>query len=598
MKRTTILILAILLCGFALWKCSTKKTGTSLAVTLPQDVLDSCTVSQSTFNTWFASSPASVNGLVTPANSVLFPHSDNCDFYQWAERMFLWVTSPINGGTVLNSPTFYNVTPPDSAGNRQLLPQTLGAPVRMTSHLVKLGPSRLPVIVDKNGNFFEVEKSAPNAKDFVKDESGKTVEVGSIVATGKTFSFVDKAGKAIAHPHAIIQHKNKPGHFVHQFVTGDKAVFLDGDGNVVDSEEGQATGDALMAQNGSVVYYLTLVNDVYAEYLNMVKTVNPAMRDSFPTTAADRHAIVAYAKANNVNLADSNALAMEIKSSWIEASKLGADTVNYVLMTAVIPTYDTTSNKIWKPNGEKTVRMAMVGMHIVGSVATHPEMIWATFEHQNNTPNAAYSYINTKGATVGVKQDSGSNWLFSANASALNPNFSHITTNDPKIKNGPNTDTLFGHHLFNISPSNTLRTMPWGSQSDANAPSNPQDTTSARSNSEILSINNAIRSMLAGDIRANYLFIGAVWTPNGSAPTGTGYTGTHGAPAAPGETIGASVLANSTMETYFQSKKHSCFTCHSANVTPDILPDTISHVFSAIQTFAQESKGKAAPKKK
>jgi hypothetical protein len=49
------------------------------------------------------------------------------------------------------------------------------------------------------------------------------------------------------------------------------------------------------------------------------------------------------------------------------------------------------------PNGQKTVNLAMVGMHVVGSTKGHPEMIWATFEHIGNAPNDDYS-IETQSA--------------------------------------------------------------------------------------------------------------------------------------------------------------------------------------------------------
>jgi hypothetical protein len=593
MKKTTSIIALMLLLCFTLWKCSSPRSAAK--ADLPQDVLASCTLSADTFKTWFANGQVTANGLVTPANSVKFPHQKNCDFYQWSERMFLWITSPQKGGLVLTSPEFYNVTPPDSAGNRTLIPHTTGSAIRMTGSISKFGPNRLPVVKDKKGKFYEVEKSQPNTKESVQDASGKLVEVDHLVPTANTFAFVDKAGKTIAHPHAVIQHKKNQLHFVRRFIVGKKTVFLDVAGNVVDSEEGQATGDALMAQNGSLVYYLTLVNDVYAQYLNLAKN-DPAMRKKFPTTALERDIIYAYALLHHVVLPHPNALAMELKSSWVEASTL-PDSSNYVLMTATIPTYDTTALK-WTPTGEKTVRMALVGIHIAGSVAGHPEMIWSTFEHKNNAPNAAYAYLNTKKDTVRVPQETGTGWLFTANAADATPNVSHIVCYDTLNVNNKfgSTDTLFSNNGFPISASNTLRTMPWGSPSAAGAYSNPQDTTAAASNSEILSINNTIHSLLApGDIRKNYLLIGAVWTPNGSAPSGFGYSGVDTA----GITIGTSVLANSTMETYFQSPTQSCFTCHSNNPgTPTLSPDTLSHVFTAIQTFEAVLNTKPKAKKK
>ncbi|WP_295654640.1 hypothetical protein [uncultured Mucilaginibacter sp.] len=594
MKRTTGIIAFMLLMGFVLWKCSTHRSAIQGA--LPPDVCPTCVVAADTFKHWFVGDSVKLNGTVTPANSVAFQHKNNCQFYQWSERMFLWATSPTKNGPVLASSEFFNVTPPDSAGNRMLIPHVAGYPIRMTGHIAKFGPNRLPIVVDKKGKFFEVEKPTPGAKTVVKDASGATVEVDHVIVAAHNFSFIDKTGKAIVHPQALIQHKRNASHFVQKFMVGKKAVFLDGAGNVVDSEEGQATGDALRAQNGSLVYYLTLVNDVYAEYLNLAKTFAPAMRKRFPTTATELHAIVVYAKAHNRQLPDSNALAMEIKSSWVEASSLGADSSNYVLMTATIPTYDTTKNTIWLPKSEKTVRMALVGMHIAGSVAGHPEMVWSTFEHKMNTPNAPFSYLNSKKDTVNVPQDGGTGWLFTANAADTAFNVSHITTNDPSVQNGPNTDTLFAQPNFTISASNTLRTMPWGSPSPAKAYSNPQDTTSVASNTEILSINTSITGMLApGDIRANYLLIGATWTPNGSAPSGNSYSGVDTA----GVSIGTSVLANSTMETYFQSPSQSCFTCHSNNPgTPTLSPDTISHVFTNIQIFPPVFTGVAGKGKK
>ena len=54
-------------------------------------------------------------------------------------------------------------------------------------------------------------------------------------------------------------------------------------GAVVQPEEGQAGGGALMAQNGSLVFYLLQVNDVWAYF-------NTGMKDNNITNPdADRH---------------------------------------------------------------------------------------------------------------------------------------------------------------------------------------------------------------------------------------------------------------------------------------------------------------------
>lgn len=83
---------------------------------LPSDVLQSCVVDASSFESWFKTNSVSKNGIVTPANSVTFKHLNNCDFYKWSERMFLWMTSPVkqgdySNGTVIETPAFYTVSP-------------------------------------------------------------------------------------------------------------------------------------------------------------------------------------------------------------------------------------------------------------------------------------------------------------------------------------------------------------------------------------------------------------------------------------------------------------------------------------------------------
>ncbi|WP_118973290.1 hypothetical protein [Taibaiella koreensis] len=596
MYNITKTTFSLLVSGVLLWGCGNEPhsgkeaVSTGGAIGLPQDVKASCVVTADSFNAWFASGNATANGLVTPANSVAFPHQDNCDFYQWANRMFLWITSPSSGiygqaNTILESPTFFSVSPPDSTGHRVLIPHAANTLLRMSGGLQKNGPNRLPVIRSRNGGLYEIEnaRSLPG-KMLVKGAANNPVEVDHVErdASGKVV-FLDKAGKPIEHPRAIIQHKAKRDHIVHRFAVGKGFVFLDQEGNIIESEEGQATGDALMAKNGSLVYYLSFVNDVYAYYLTGVSNgqLNGAR---FPTTAGARDSICAFARANNVTLPDSNALAMELKTSWVEAAGL-SDADQYITVMATIPVYDTSSPGQWIPTGERTAKMALVGVHIVGSVAGHPEMVWATFEHKNNTPNAAYSYVDSTGNTKTVAQDQGTHWLFNTNAADTPYNVSHMSASG---------DTIRANAGFGISPSNTLRAMPWGSAMDSLT--NQQDLSSAASNSEILSINNVMQRLLVGnDIRKNYLFIGATWTFGGAAPNG----GTYGADTTVGVSIGTNVLANSTMETYLQTTSSSCFSCHSGFNGPSLLPGDLSHIFNHLKPLinAYDSRRKAPAKK-
>ena len=462
---------------------------------LPADVSVSCTVSPADFDKWFVSGKATENGVVSPANSVTFPHENNCSFYLWSQQMFLWLTSPLPGQgiTVMESPLFYSVSPANN-GKRILIPHSAGAKLRVSSTLVQSGPHR-------------------------------------------------------------------------------RTLMLDATGKIIDSEEGQATGDALMAQNGSLVYYITMVNDVYAFYLNGAKD-GKLNANQFPTTAGARDSICAYARTKGVTLPDSNALAMELKTSWVEASTL-SNAANYVTIEAVIPVYKKTATQwIPVPNRDTTVKLALVGMHVVGSLAGHPEMSWATFEHNKNTPNVAYPYLTSSNTVKTVPADAGTGWLFSNNPAYANPNVSHMKVNG---------DTINAVSGQTISASNTLRTKPWGFITGM-VP-NQQDTSVSAANSEIIAINNAVNMLLIGnDLRRNYNYLGATWTFGGNAPDGTTYSGPN---SSKGASIGASRLANSTMETYFQSGNllnTSCFSCHSGYPTPSLNPNDLSHVFKDIVT--------------
>jgi hypothetical protein len=316
---------------------------------------------------------------------------------------------------------------------------------------------------------------------------------------------------------------------------------LDLFGNFPETEQGQADGGVLMAQNGSLVYYALIVNNVMALYRTMLGTAVPS-GTRFPLTQADLNAITAFAAAHGQSpVVDSEALAIEIKTSWVEADGL-VDVNKFIQMRAIVPTYDKTNPNDWVPNGTKTVLLAMVGMHVVGSTKGHPEMLWGTFEHLSNDPVAQYTYLKTPSGTTTVPQNTAGNWVFCANG-ATGP------FNEMRMRmGGPNSDHIVPNAPFTISASNILRTMPWGLPG-----------SSSTGNAEVISLNGIVRSLLdPNDIRRNYLHEGTTWTIFGASPTG-------------GNQVGTNKLENSTLETFFQG--NNCFSCHFTNTT------SVSHIF-------------------
>lgn len=592
MKKLNIKITVALITGITLLFFACDKSKAAMSDYLPQDVKESCTISQTEFDSWFATGKVSENGLVKPANSVTFPHNNNCDFYKWSEQMFLWITSPVSGeygsgGTVMESPEFYTVTP-ENSGQRELIPHKKGSPLRMSSHITQNGPNRLPIIFDKKGQMYEVETLAEKTteKTLVLNSSGKSIELHNLKANATGgISFFDKAGNEIKKVKPIFRRKYSTKLILQEFKLGKKSVYLDSNGDIIDTETGQATGDALMAVNGSLVYYISMVNDVYGYFLTGAKD-GKLNGNQFPTTISDRDAIIAYAKAQGNTLKNPDALAIELKMSWVEAIDI-KDLSNYVTIEAFIPTYDKKDPEKWIPNGERRAKLALIGAHVVGSVAGHPEMIWATFEHLKNTPNASYTYINKDNEISTVKQDEGNDWLLSNDGKEKDTtkiNVSHMKLS----KSG---DTLKATPSYTISTSNTLRTKPWGVA--PNKVPNQEDKDASASNSEIISINNSVINKLLGkDVRKNYILIGATWTDGGNGPSIYSYPAKNKKDSL-NAAIGTSQLANSTMETYYQhgvkfDSIGSCFRCHSHN--KGLAPGNLSHVYEKIKPLVFKTK--------
>ncbi len=139
--------------------------------TIPSDAKandPSCTVTAAQFAGWFESGTPSLNGVVRPADSLNFSDQPNCPFYQWAEQMFLALTSPATdcGGTthIFDTPAFFDVSSPDASGNRVFITHTCSASGGVNRLLnlrsAQVGGRGLPVIFDKAGRMLEVELRA------------------------------------------------------------------------------------------------------------------------------------------------------------------------------------------------------------------------------------------------------------------------------------------------------------------------------------------------------------------------------------------------------------------------------------------------------
>jgi hypothetical protein len=574
-----------------------KWTGTAVeAQSIPPNPMSSCTVAPLLFASWFQSGIPALNGVVDPANSITFPNTPNCSFYQWSKQMFLWLTSPApkvygGGSFIFDSPSFYDVSPPDLGGVRTFVRHVPGIFAFSGVGAAKAGPNGLPILIDKNGTMIEVHPTplSRQGKPLVLNNAGQQVEVGGISVQSGRAIFLDPTGQPI--PGAVpILPQSDPSRGgglskqilnivpVQKFMMASTSaiasipVFVTATSTVVQTEEGQADGGALLSQSNSLIYYATVVNDVYAYFLTGTKNgaIPPpggiVANALFPTTSTELAPIVTLASAHGVTFPDPTALAVEIKTSWVEASTL-PNPGDYIKIMGTIPIYNTSSPTTWVQTGQKTVLLAMVGMHVVGSTAGHPEMVWATFEHFGNAPNAAYQYVSTMGL-LNVPQNTAGPWLFTVSGSGGPFNCMNQTAN-PVTSTFTNIVALSSPCApGTITPNNVIRMKAFGAA--FNQTPNPLDASTAASNSEIISVNNATQ-VPGPDLRNQYFMMGATWTIGGAAPTGM-FPG--------GNEVGTSRLSNTTMETFEQGSSNmatgsdtNCFTCHVSNKV------TVSHVF-------------------
>lgn len=302
------------------------------------------------------------------------------------------------------------------------------------------------------------------------------------------------------------------------------------------------------------------------------------LQNSFPTTLGQ---LTLVEQVTKKAFPDGIALAMEIKTSWVDASTL-TDATRHVTIQAMVPSYTKPTPPVvapetWTLNPVPEIKtLALVGIHVVGSVKGHPELVWATFEHVDNAPDKAYSYTTNAAPPVnqpGPYSATGS-WIFTetgfdgADLTAVAENQNVVSGN------------IVGNAPSLVSSADVVRLNPWG---DLPSTSTAAGGTARIANAtDLVSLNNSVMRALAkvGDVRANYFQVGAIWTQHGEIPV-------SGQPLPPFE--GSLNLAKVTMETYHQfdpqgSTTASCFGCHQyfplAGVTVAPGGTVVSHTFA------------------
>jgi hypothetical protein len=259
-----------------------------------------------------------------------------------------------------------------------------------------------------------------------------------------------------------------------------------------------------------------------------------------------------------------------IVGSWVEASTV-PNPGDYVQVDAIVPNFDKSNPNLWVlAPGEKHVKLVMVGVHVVGSTNGHGEMVWGTFEHLGNAPNAAYSYTAVGNVTHNVPQSMGGSWLFTAAGAVAPFNVTHAHWNEFASMQGP-AGSINGVPVgTSLTGTSVLRMNPWGV---------PGGNTAM--NTEVIGANaSVISQLIAGDVRRQYFQVGTTWTIGGQAPGNNNQVGTNR-------------LNNATIETFVQPSSSkplgdNCFSCHGSNSV------TVSHIFAALKPLSRGRAGRVS----
>ncbi|WP_210330696.1 mannan-binding lectin [Aliikangiella sp. G2MR2-5] len=274
-------------------------------------------------------------------------------------------------------------------------------------------------------------------------------------------------------------------------------------------------GATIYDQNGNVVYY-----DVrFSRNMCDVSSINQLT--NFPTGTT------------------------EIKTAWRVITS--AEASNYINMTANVGT-------------QKDVLLGLVGMHLAIATTDHPEFVWATYEHNNNSPDCA-------------KPGQSTGWLFASpqcTDALIKGDSLAIVQCQFNQADKQSASQITG------TPTEICREYPYGTAaSDPNAEENLGDVTS---------LNQHVRDNLKGDLAVlkNYFNVGDLWVSNIALSSDIS------------NQRGSLRLANTVAETTFQDVDiHSknfisnCFGCHnytgeSQNKNKNTTSGSLSHIFDDI----------------
>ena len=255
--------------------------------------------------------------------------------------------------------------------------------------------------------------------------------------------------------------------------------------------------------------------------------------------------------------------AFELKAAWILTSSLSSEQKQQFYRTQAVLK-------------GKPVEVALVGMHVVGRVINHPELIWATFEHKGAAPTYTWATNTMVDSLIDTTQILSNNDYLFYNA---NTPVSGCVINKPAGVVGTFQSI---YHVFEHGTQPAYPGILPNLQE--------QDTVNL---ANIKSINASVFAQLnPSEVWSNYAYFGSIWIDPTTAPLTPG-NGNLGSLFAP-NLRGSRALSNIAAETYIQyqyfntvgnqitpSKSFNCLGCHGTQGNNNVGYNlALSHMFN------------------
>jgi hypothetical protein len=358
-------------------------------------------------------------------------------------------------------------------------------------------------------------------------------------------------------------------------VPGSSAPAADTLGSVLQA----SSHSTLVDQNGRAVYYAQHVNKRFEDFIHKF------IRD--PTTGVvDPSKLQTIAAWNGFPEG-----CIELKTSWKIAAP-GDENSFFTTDAGIAPFKVGADGENLEidpdPMHVRPARVALVGMHVVATTVNHAEFIWATFEHIDNAPPAAFDLKDNQ--PVDITRS----WTFYSKG-ALFRNCNAGNRKQVRFKNG--SEQGVKDQILVVTSGEERVTQVCGSFAFGSAPQNAGD--GAKPDEDVAALNESVLAQMTKDGATakrfgnwkNYRLRGAVWidNPDDFAPDRNFFqldeASNPNKPFGEGKVLrGEHRLSNPTMETFTQGKvgdyntqnNSNCFSCHTTTKSqPEFNPNNL-----------------------